>query len=148
MLLKRLVLVCSCVLCGLSWVRRRFMYWSQNCVVPVSRGQLGWLQMYEKKQAVGLYCGKFLYKVIRWKYFHRELQVSCCEITQILLLCFQHLHLQVFRLKFEDDASVVISNSEQIISLLFPVCNVKWGRPAAYPNSFSSVAYFSHHRCF
>lgn len=53
--------------------------------------------------------------------FYHELSVSCCEITQILLLCYLHLHLQVCRLQFEDDAPAVIPNSEQIISLLFPV---------------------------
>lgn len=138
----KVVLVCSCASCCLSWVSR-----SQSCVLPVSGGHLGRLRGHDEKQAKGYYwkvVGSFFFshKVISRQCFcfHHELQVSCCEITDIIVL-----HLQVFRFKFNSSASLLSYYAHFRQQIVSPLASARseMGQTSCTPNSFSSVAYFS-----
>lgn len=134
-MLWKVVLVCSCASCPES-----------VAVKAVSCLWVGCLRGHDKKQAKGYYWKVWFFslsqKVIskRCFCFHHELQVSCCEITDVIVL-----HLQVFRFKFNSSASLLSYYAhfrQQIVSPLASAWS-EMGQTSCTPNSFNSVAYFS-----
>lgn len=114
--------------------------------VEVSWGGLGGMITERKKQAKGyfwkVFCVFFPHKVISKQCFCflHELQVSCCEMTDVIVQ-----RLQVFRFKFNSSASLLSYYAQFRQQIVSPLASMwsEMGQTSCTPNSFGSLSYFS-----